>query len=185
MFAGGARLSRLSWAELGVGVTVVSALVGYLRQRRRTDGNWSTADTHEQGAVPKDPTSLSTRKALLRLAPLGLAGLFLAGAAVVSLHSAGRADAVVFTELSIVPAGPVAEGATEREVVIGVICHEQQTTQYTVKVHNNEGFQASYAPRVRNDATWTVTAKVPTTGVIVAELFREGDQTPYRSVHLS
>ncbi|GAA3457901.1 DUF1616 domain-containing protein [Dactylosporangium matsuzakiense] len=185
MFAGGARLSRLSWAELGVGVTVVSALVGYLRQRRRSDRNWSTAETTEQGAVPKHPMALSTRTALLRLAPLGLAVLLVAGAAALSWHSASRADAVAFTELSIVPAGPVAQGAAEREVVIGVICHEQQTTQYTVKVHNSEGFQSSFTPRVRNDATWTVTAKVPATGVVVAELYREGDKTPYRSVHLS
>ncbi|MEU7870748.1 DUF1616 domain-containing protein [Dactylosporangium sp. NPDC049140] len=185
MFAGGARLSRLSWAELGVGVTVVSALVWYLRQRSRPDSNWSTADTVEQGAVPLRATTLSTRKAALRLAPLALAVLFVTVAGVVSWHSASRADAVAFTELSIVPAGPVEEGAAQRDVVIGVICHEQHTTQYTVKIHDNGSFQASFTPRVRNDATWAVTTAVPATGTITAELYREGDTMPYRSVHLS
>ncbi|WP_432985946.1 DUF1616 domain-containing protein [Dactylosporangium sp. CA-233914] len=185
MFAGGARLSRLSWAELGVGVTVVSALVWYLRQRRSSDANWSTADTVEQGAVPRRSTTLSTRRAVLRLAPLALAVLFVAGAAVVTWRSASRADAVAFTELSMVPAGPVEEGAAQRDVVIGVICHERRTTQYTVKVRDAEGFQASYSHRVRDDATWAITIPVPATGTITAELYREGDTAPYRSVHLS
>jgi len=185
MFAGGARLSRLSWAELGAGVTLVATLVGYLRQRRREAANWSTVDTAEQGAVPLPAGRLSTGRAVLRLAPFALAALLIAGATALTWDSAQGQDAVAFTELSIVPAGPLSADATEREVVIGVICHEQRTTQYTVKIHDTEKFAASYAPRIRHGATWATTLTVPLTGQVIVDLFREGDTTPYRSVHLS
>ncbi|HKT00271.1 MAG TPA: DUF1616 domain-containing protein [Rugosimonospora sp.] len=184
MYAAGARLSRVSWSELGAATTVVAAVLGYLRRRRSNAANWSIVDTEEQGAVPATAASLSTRSALLRLSPLVLAVLLVAGAVAVSWRSAYRADAVAFTELSIVPAGPQPKAATSQQVVIGVICHENATTQYRVLVHGPGTFQTTLTARVRQGATWARTVTVPAPGTVTVDLYRTVDQSPYRTVHM-
>jgi uncharacterized membrane protein len=126
---------------------------------------------------------------------LVLAILFTAGsiAYAATVHKTGEK----FTEFYILGPGGKAGGyptdltvGQQTQVIVGVVNHEYSTVNYTIQVKNGEHVQATVQPVILdNGQKW----EKPVAFVFYAPhegaelqflLFRQGDTSPYRSLHL-
>jgi hypothetical protein len=184
MFAVGIPLGRGSWTALTAAVTVAAAIVS--RLRREAAGSGSATETAMFGRVlAVDREKMTVGAAVWRLAPLAVAVLMILGAGLFALRSAQTTGAP-FTGLSLVPsAAPTGQQRTGRTVRLAIRCEEGVATEYSLRVVAGSGFERTYAVALAPGATWSQTLEVPAGGAVTADLFKDGTQTPYRSVHLA
>jgi uncharacterized membrane protein len=192
-------LHRGAWAALTGGVTIIAAGLVYLRQARASRGGWATEDTAEFGTVLNASTEkVPVPRAILRLAPLVLAVVLVAGAGYTALRAAQQNSSNAFTELGISPSGDpsLAPSATPsasvavgvRAVTLNVVCSESEATSYTIRVQGPNGFAKILTATLEPGASWSVSVTVPYPGKVTADLFKGGitsSSTPYRTVFLT
>ncbi|MCW2639999.1 MAG: hypothetical protein JWP76_2305 [Dactylosporangium sp.] len=184
MFAAGIPLGRASWAALTVVVTVAAAVVTVLRHGAADGG--SAEETAMFGQVLLvEREKMTVGAAAWRLAPLAVALVAIVGAGVFALRSA-QSDGSPFTGLALVPAavGAGQPAPPQRTVKLSVRCEEGVATEYALRVAGT-GFERTFTFALRSGAIWSQTVKVPSTGTVTADLFKNGGGTPYRSVSLA
>jgi hypothetical protein len=189
LYALGARLTRGSWTALIVGVTVLAAALVYLQRVRVARSGWTNQDTAEFGTVLSAGTEqVPLSRAALRLGPLILAAILLAGSGYVALRAAQH-SATPFTTLSMVPGdkpAPVALGTARRDVLIEVTSAERADTSYTVRLSGQGGFSQTLSVQLPPGGYWSQTVQVPFPGRVTVDLFRGADTAaPYRTVFLA
>jgi hypothetical protein len=164
LHAAGVRLSTVSWLALTGGVTLLAALVAYLR---RVD--WAPFP----------------RVAVRPLAPLALAAALLGGAAWLSLATAQRQTAATpVTALSIVDVSGADTAGDTRSLTLEVTNQEAVAASYALTVTGTKGYAVTLQLTVSRAAPWRRSLTVPLTDQVTASLYRAGDTSPYRTVHL-
>jgi Protein of unknown function (DUF1616) len=153
----------------------VSSASGVSSPRQRAMSSDSTASSDSTGR----------RRMVVRwVAPALAALLLLGGASWISLHSAAQQrSSVAVTELSILPTAGAPDLSSQR-VSIAIDNQDASGGNYRLVLRGPDGYRASFAPGLGRDGNWHYKIDVPIGGRVVADLFRDGAPTPYRSVSL-
>ncbi|MEV4757067.1 hypothetical protein AB0J86_18410 [Micromonospora sp. NPDC049559] len=136
------------------------------------------------GVPARRPERVSFRRAVLRLVPLALAAVLLAGTGWYALDGARHQPTEPFTALEMVPAFATETPGPTRTVSLGLRCEERAETDYVLVVRGEGGFSTTLRTRLRPATNWARRVQVPSTGRVTVELYRAGDTTPYRTVFL-
>jgi len=181
LYVSGIRLSGVSFALFAAGVTVVAAAVGEFRARRTGEAVEGAPGLREAvSRVRADWRSASWRTRTWRWVAPALVSIVLLGAAgwisLGSAHTQERASGV--TQLSMLQTGT----GLDRQVSLDLSTRNADPEQYRIVVRGSADFQASFAPRLGADATWSRDIALPIGGRVTADLYRGAEVTPYRSV---
>ncbi|GAA5181291.1 hypothetical protein GCM10023322_15570 [Rugosimonospora acidiphila] len=133
----------------------------------------------------RPPEGRWSRRTALRLAPLGLAVVVLAGAAYIGLHSANLQRREAFTALSMLPDDDPNSTDQVRPVTLSVDCHEVEQTRYTVQVQEGDADGPRYQVSLAPGEVWKQDLNVPISDRVTANLFKGDGTTPYRTVFVS
>jgi hypothetical protein len=158
----GIRLTRQSWCVLTATVTIVAAIAGRLRHRRRRaaaapsevepsevepsevepsevepPGQAETDKTDQHAEATPGRAWVSRRRVALHFAPLVLAAGVLAGAGWLSLYGTEHQPTEPFTTLEMVPAFASEAPGPTRTVSVGLHCHERIDSDYVLAIHGD------------------------------------------------
>jgi uncharacterized membrane protein len=186
----GLRLTRVSWAVLTAGVTVLAVGLDYLREVRAARNGTAAVDGVARRAVYAANTELvPVRQVARRLAPLALCAVLLVGSGILAVHVAENHPGPAWTGLSMtggpLPTSTVATPGVTRDVYLEVDCEENGPTVYRMVIEGPTGFTQNVAVSLPPGDKYSKTFKVPYPGRITVNLFKGDQTTVYRTVFLS
>jgi uncharacterized membrane protein len=195
----GLRLTAGTWGGITVCATTILAGVGYVRwwrraSRQRPDpAGQASADDDSGDSAPETTTpdkrwairTATGGRLVWTVAPILLVVALLGVASWIAVGSASSQSQVTFTALSVLPDDDPNPLDPTRPVTLAVDSHEAQTTQYVLTVRGETADLGQYPLLLVPGQVWKLSIRVPRTERITADLFKDSDTTPYRSVFLS
>jgi len=168
--ATGFSLTKPTWTAMLAGVAAAGILADAILPPRRQEPD-------EQAARWR-----WSRPEVWSAAGLALVVALLAGTAYLGLRSAEETTPPAATSLSMVQAYSSEAPGDTRTVAIGVWNGESTRTKFTIRITGIAGYSKTLTADVFAQSQWSATTRVPATGKVIAELFRPGDNNPYRMV---